>query len=110
MRRRAVGDEAGDGVTADEVGGLKGPAMEEAIVLSSMSFQDRKSPSPVPSNALPVRGSFPATCSATMCLPLYQYNYDLLNVVCEELLQSLVRRRRSVLHGRKQAHKVHPSN
>ena len=73
MRRRAVGDEAGDGVTADEVGGLEGPATEEAIVLSSMSFQDRKLPSPVPSNALPARGSFPATCSATIRLPLYQY-------------------------------------
>ena len=73
MRRRAVGDEAGDGVTANEVGGLEGPVMEEAIVLSSMSFQDRKSPSPVPSNALPARGSFPATCSATIRLPLYQY-------------------------------------
>ena len=43
-----MGDEARDGVTADEVGGLEGPAMEEeAIVLSSMSFQDRKLPSPV---------------------------------------------------------------
>ena len=52
MRRRAVGDEAGDGVTADEVGGFEGPATEEAIVLSSMLFQDRKLPSPVPSNAL----------------------------------------------------------
>ena len=76
MRRREVGDEAGDGVRADEVGGLEGPAMEEAIVLSSMSFQDRKSPSPVPSNALPARGSFPATCSATIRLPLYQYLAD----------------------------------
>ena len=50
--QQVVGDEAGDGVTTDEVGGPEGPATEEAIVLSSMSFQGRKSPSPVPSNAL----------------------------------------------------------
>ena len=61
MQWVVVGDEAGDGVIANEFRGLEGPAMEEAIVLSSMSFQDRKSPSPVPSNALPARGSFPAT-------------------------------------------------
>ena len=68
-----MGDEAGDGMTANEFRSLEGPAIEEAIVLSSMSFQDRKLPSPVPSNALPARGSFPATCSATIHLPLYQY-------------------------------------
>ena len=73
MHRQVVGDEARDGVTADEVGGLEGPAMEEAIVLSSMSFQDRKLPSPVPSNALPAQGFFPATCLTTIHLPLYQY-------------------------------------
>ena len=35
-----VGDEARDGVTANEVRGLEGPAMEEAIVLSLMSFRE----------------------------------------------------------------------
>lgn len=73
MQQAVVGDEVGDGMTADEFRGLKGPATEGVIVLSLISFQDRKSPSPVPSKALPEPGSFPATCSATICLPLYQY-------------------------------------